>query len=156
MALSCVLRMWLNAQQIMQWQWAYDARQISKQSTIQIAHFPFPFFQRFATSSSRQCPRPETYAMSCHSNNEATGASGMPKFTASPFQRCDCPRKDFDASWIRFRAFVGAYALARPSVPLVWSFFIPTGHWACPCAMFLQYREAHYPFRFSSDGELTT
>ena len=61
----------VNAQQIMQWQWAYDARQISKQSTIQIAHFPFPFFQRFATVGSRQCPRPETDAMSCHSGNRS-------------------------------------------------------------------------------------
>ena len=32
----------VNAQQIMQWQWAYDARQISGRSTIQITHFPFP------------------------------------------------------------------------------------------------------------------
>ena len=77
----------VNAQQIMQWQWANDARQISRRSTIQIAHFPFPFFQRFATSSSRQCPRRETYAMSCHSNNEATGASEMPKFVVTPSQR---------------------------------------------------------------------
>ena len=43
----------------------------------------------------------------------------------------------------------------NPSTP-VWPFFKLTGHWACPCAIFLQYREAHYPFRFSSDGELTT
>ena len=37
-----ILRMWLNAQQIMQWHWAWDARQISRQSTIQLTHFPFP------------------------------------------------------------------------------------------------------------------
>ena len=28
---------------------------------------------------------------------EAIEASEMPKFAASPFQRCNCPRKDFDA-----------------------------------------------------------
>jgi len=32
----------VNAQQIMQWQWACDVRQISGRSTIQITHFPFP------------------------------------------------------------------------------------------------------------------
>ena len=48
------------------------------------------------------------------------------------------------------------YGLARPSVLTCIVFFRPTRHWACPCAIFLQYREAHYPFRFSSDGELTT
>ena len=115
MASCCVLRKWLNAQQIMQWQWAWDARQISRQSTIPIAHFPFPFFQRVTTIGSHQCSRPETDAVSCHSSNEATGASEMPKFVVSSSQRYDCPRKDFDASWGQFRVFVGAYVLARPS-----------------------------------------
>jgi len=89
--------MWLNAQQIVQWQWAWDARQISRQSTIPIAHFPFPFFQRWATVGSRECPHLGTDAMSCRSSNEATGASEMPKFVVSSFQRYDCPSKDFDA-----------------------------------------------------------
>ena len=72
-----ILRMWLNAQQIMQWHRAWDARQISRHLTIPYAHFPFPFFQRFATVGRRKCSRPETDAMSCHSCSEATGASEM-------------------------------------------------------------------------------
>ena len=71
MASSFVLRMWLNAQQIMQWQWACNARQISRLSTIPYAHFPFPFFQRFATVDRRKCPRPETDAMSYHSGSRS-------------------------------------------------------------------------------------
>ena len=98
------LRMWLNAQQIMQSQWTCDARQISRRPTIQIAHFPFPFFQRFATVGRRKCSRPETDAMSCHSSNEATGASEMPQFAVSPSQKCDYPRKDFEAPWNHFWA----------------------------------------------------
>ena len=43
----------------------------------------------------------------------------------------------------------------NPSTP-VWPFFKPTGHWACPCAIFLQYREAHYPLRLASNVGLTT
>ena len=118
--------------------------------------FSFPFFQRFATVGSRLCPRPETDAMSCHSSKEATEPSEMPKFAASPFQRCNCPRKDFDAFWSQFRVFVGAYTLARPSVHTCIVIFQTYGHRAFPCATFFKYREAHYPFRFSSDGELTT
>ena len=95
MASICVLQMWLNAQQILLCQWAGNARQISRHLTIPYAHFPFPFFQRFATVGRRKCSRPETDAMSCHSCSEATGASEMPKFAASPFQRCDYPRKGF-------------------------------------------------------------
>ena len=94
----------VNAQQIVQWQWAWDARQISRQSTIPIAHFHFPFFQRFATLDSRQCPRPKTDAMSCRSSNEAAGASEMLKFAVSPSQRCDYPRKVFEAPWNHFWA----------------------------------------------------
>ena len=87
----------VNAQQIVQWQWAWDARQISRQSTIPIVLFPFPFFQRVATIGSHQCSRPEIDAVSCHSSNEATGASEMPQFAVSPSQRCDYPRKVFEA-----------------------------------------------------------
>ena len=61
----------VNAQQIVQWQWAWDARQISRQSTIPIAHFHFPFFQRFATVGRRKCSRPETDAMSYHSGSRS-------------------------------------------------------------------------------------
>ena len=78
MASSCVLRIWLNAQQIVQWQWVWDARQISRQSTIPIAHFPFPFFQRLTTIGSQLCSCPETDAMSCHSSNEAPETSETP------------------------------------------------------------------------------
>ena len=63
--------MWLNAQQIVQWQWAWDARQISRHLTIPYAPFPFPFFQRFATVGRRKCPRPETDAMSYHSGSRS-------------------------------------------------------------------------------------
>ena len=66
------------------------------------------------------------------------------------------PQKDFYAFWTRFWVFVEAYTLARPSVHICIVIFQTYGHWACPCATFLQYREAHYPFRFSSDGELIT
>ena len=71
MASSCVLRIWLNAQQIVQWQWVWDARQISRQSTIPIAHFPFPFFQRLTTIGSQLCSCPETDAMSYHSGSRS-------------------------------------------------------------------------------------
>ena len=70
--------MWLNAQQILLCQWAGNARQISRHLTILYAHFPFPFFQRFATVGRRKCSRPETDAMSCHSSNEAPEASETP------------------------------------------------------------------------------
>ena len=137
MASSCVLRMWLNAQQIVQCQWAWDARQISKQSTIPIAHFPFPFFQRLATVGSWQCPHLGTDAMSCHSSNEATGASEIPKFVVSSSQRYDCPQKDFDASWGQFRVFVGAYVLARPSVHICIATFQTYGALGLPmCHVF--------------------
>ena len=66
------------------------------QATNPIAHF-LPSCQKFATVGSRQCPRPEIDAVSCHSSNEATGASEMPQFAVSPSQRCDYPRKDFEA-----------------------------------------------------------
>jgi len=45
---------------------------------ILYAHFPFPFFQRFATVGRRKSSRPETDAMYCHSSSEAPEASGMP------------------------------------------------------------------------------
>ena len=60
--------------------------------------FSFPFCQRFATEGSRQYSRSVTDAMSCLSSNEASEASEMSKFAASPSQTCDNPRKDFDAS----------------------------------------------------------
>ena len=65
------------------------------------------------------------------------------------------PQKDFDAFWTQFWLLVEAYTLARPSVHTCIAIFRPSGHWACPCATFFKYREAHYPFRFSSDGDLT-
>ena len=95
MASSYVLRMWLNAQQILLCQWAGNARQISRHQTIPYAHFPFPFFQRFATLGCRRCSRPKIDAMSCHSSSEATGASEMPQFAVSPSLTCHLPTKGF-------------------------------------------------------------
>ena len=94
--------------------------------------------------------------MSCLSSNEASEASEMPKFRVSSSYRHDYLRKDFNVPWSQFLSFNERLMgwQGNPSTP-VWPFFKPTGHWACPCAMFLQYREAHYPFRFSSDGDLT-
>ena len=65
---------------------------------------------------SSHYPCSVTDAKSCHSSDKAAEASEMPKFVASPFQGCYCPRMCFDAFWSQFRVFVGAYTLARPSV----------------------------------------
>ena len=145
MASSCILRMWLNAQQIVQWQWAWDARQISRQSTIPIAPFPFPFFQRFATERNRQYLCPGNDTMPCLSSNEATGASEMLKFVASPFHTCDYLRKVFDASWSHFLASTRDLWVGKAIHPHLYSLFSTL--WGTGLA--------HVP-HFSSIGKLIT
>ena len=58
MALSCVLRMWLNAQQIMQWQWAYDARQISKEVNHPNCSFSFSLLSKICDFKQSAMPSP--------------------------------------------------------------------------------------------------
>ena len=85
--------------------------------------FSFPFCQRFATERSRQYSRSVTDAMSCLSSNEATGASEMPQFAVSPSQRCDYPRKDFEAPWNHFWASTRDLWAGKAIRPHLYSLF---------------------------------
>ena len=107
--------------------------------------FPFPFFQRLATVGSWQCPHLGADAMSCHSSNEVTGASEMPKFAPSPSQRYDYPQKDFYAFWTRFWVFVEAYTLARPIRPYLYSHFQTSGALGLPMCHIFQVSGSSLP-----------
>jgi hypothetical protein len=76
----------------------------------------------------------------------------MPQFAVSPITHERILKRPEIISELQREA----YGLARQSVHTCIVIFQTYGHWACLCATFLQYREAHYPFRFSSDGELIT
>ena len=107
--------------------------------------FSFPSCQRFATSGSSHYPCSVTDAMSCHSSDKAAEASEMPKFVASPFQRCYCPRMCFDAFWSQFRVFVGAYTLARPSVHTCIAIFQTYGALGLPMCHIFQVSGSSLP-----------
>ena len=64
-----------------------------------------------------------TDAMSCLSSNEATGASEMPQFAVSPSQRCDYPRKDFEAPWNHFWASTRDLWAGKAIRPHLYSLF---------------------------------
>jgi hypothetical protein len=148
--------MWLNAQQIMQWHWAWDARQISRQSTIQLTHFPFPSVE---DSQLKGVGIILVLGMMRCLVVQATKPQKPQKCPNSWFRHSRgmiAHQRILTLSEANFWSLQGlTHWQGHPSIP-VKSFFRPSGHWACPCATFLQYREAHYPFRFSSDGELTT
>ena len=85
--------------------------------------FSFPFCQRFATSGSSHYPCSVTDAMSCHSSDEATEASEMPKFGISPSQRYEYLRKDFDSSWSQSWASTRYFRADKAIRPHLYSIF---------------------------------
>ena len=107
--------------------------------------FSFPFCQRFATSGSSHYPCSVTDAMSCHSSDEATEASEIPKFEFSPFQRYEYLRKDFDAPWSHSWASTRYFRADKYIRPHLYSFFSDQRGTGL----------AHVPY-FNSIGKLTT
>ena len=147
MVSTCVLQMWLNAQQILLCQWAGNARQISRHLTIPICSFSFSLLSKICDSrpSEMFSPWNRCDVLSFRQPKPQKPQKCPNSWFFLPSQMCHYPRKDSDASWSHFRVFVEAYTLARPSVHTCLAIFQTYGALGLPMCHIFQISGSSLP-----------